>query len=173
MKKYVFTALIGVLFLGIVSGCGTNDNMNEQGLNENNRDLQNVKYNNNQGNRDYVNYDGEMVEENYSISDKAANKVATLNQVESAYVLTTKRNAYVAAVLEDRYNGEINNELEKKIADSVRSVDPGIQNVYVSTNPDFIDSMRDYANKADQGKPIKGLGEEMADMLKRVFPNRK
>ncbi|MGD6848161.1 YhcN/YlaJ family sporulation lipoprotein [Rossellomorea aquimaris] len=176
MKKYLLISLLGFLFMGIATGCGMGNDMNEEGQEMNNRNLEKVNYKNDQANRDYVNNreyvnDGTM-RENYSLAEKAANKVASLNEVKSAYVLTTDQNAYVAAVLEDKMNGKVSKDLEKKISDQVKSQNGNIDNVYISTNPDFTDRMRDYANKAENGKPIEGMGEEMADMLKRIFPNR-
>jgi YhcN/YlaJ family sporulation lipoprotein len=176
MKKYLLLSLLGIMFMSISAGCGMGNNMNEEGQEMNNRNLEKVNYKNNQANRDYVNNreyvnDG-MMRENYSLADKEANKVASLNEVESAYVLTTNQNAYVAVKLEDNTNDNVSKDLEKKISDQVKSVNGNINNVYISTNPDFTDSMRDYADKAENGKPIEGLGEEMADMLRRVFPDR-
>ncbi|MCA1058592.1 YhcN/YlaJ family sporulation lipoprotein [Rossellomorea aquimaris] len=170
MKKYLLISLMGLMFMTVASGCGTSNNMNEEGQQMNNRNLERVNYKNDQANRDYVN-DGTM-RENYSLAEKEADKVADLKEVKSAYVLTTDQNAYVAAVLEDNMNGNVSKELEKKISDQVKKANGSIDNVYVSTNPDFIDRMRGYADKARNGEPIKGFGEEIADMVKRVFPNR-
>ncbi|MFC7783815.1 MULTISPECIES: YhcN/YlaJ family sporulation lipoprotein [unclassified Rossellomorea] len=176
MKKYLLISLLGIMFIGTAAGCGMGDNMNEEGQEMNNRNLEKVNYKNDQANRDYVNNreyvnDGTM-RENYSMADKEANKVASLNEVKSAYVMTTDQNAYVAVALEDNMNGKVSKDLEKKISDQVKSQNGNINNVYISTNPDFTDRMRDYANKAENGKPIEGLGEEIAEMLRRVFPNR-
>lgn len=170
MKKYLLISTIGLMFMITAAGCGTSKNMNEEGQQMNNRNLERVNYKNDQANRDYVN-DG-MMRENYSLADREAGKVAELKEVRSAYVLTTDQNAYVAAVLEDDKNGNVSKELEKKISDQVKKENGSINNVYVSTNPDFVDRMRGYADKARNGKPIEGFGEEIADMVKRVFPNR-
>jgi YhcN/YlaJ family sporulation lipoprotein len=173
MKKYVLISTIGLMFMITAAGCGTNKNMNEEGQQMNNRNLERVNYKNDQANRDYVN-DGTM-RENYSLADQEANKVADLKEVKSAYVLTTDQNAYVAVVLEDQNNGNdgnVSKELKKKISDQVKSQNGSINNVYVSTNPDFVDRLRGYADKARNGKPIEGLGEEIADTVKRVFPTR-
>ncbi|MCC5800652.1 YhcN/YlaJ family sporulation lipoprotein [Rossellomorea vietnamensis] len=170
MKKYLLIATIGLMFMITAAGCGTSNNMNEEGQEMNNRNLERVNYKDDQANRDYVN-DG-MMRENYSLADREAGKVAELKEVRSAYVLTTDQNAYVAAVLEDDKNGNVSKKLEKKISDQVKKENGSINNVYVSTNPDFVDRMRGYADKARNGKPIEGFGEEIADMVKRVFPNR-
>jgi spore cortex protein len=178
MKKFIVISIIGLLFSGMAAGCGTNnDDMNEQGMNTGNDNaLKRVGYDqekprdsmdiNDPGTRD-------TVRENYSISNEAADRVADLNEVSRAYVLTTERSAYVAAVFENGENGQVSNEMEDKIANQIRKVDPGIKDVYVTTNPDFVDRMRNYADKAEGGKPIEGIGEELTDALQRVFPDRR
>ncbi|MGM0854179.1 MAG: YhcN/YlaJ family sporulation lipoprotein [Bacillota bacterium] len=176
MKKYLLMSLLGLMFMSIATGCGMGNDMNEEGQEMNNRNLEKVNYKNDQANRDYVNNreyvnDGTM-REDYSLAKKEADKVASLDEVKSANVMTTDQNAYVAVVLEDNMNEKVSKDLEKKISDQVKSQNGNINNVYISTNPDFTDQMRDYADKAENGKPIEGLGEEIAEMLRRVFPNR-
>jgi spore cortex protein len=178
MKKFILISIIGLLFSGMAAGCGmNNDDMNEQGMNTGtDNDLKRVGYDqeeprdamdiNDPGTRD-------TVRENYSISNEAADRVADLNEVSRAYVLTTERSAYVAAVFENGENGQVSNEMKDKIAKQIRKVDAGIKDVYVTTNPDFVDRMRNYADKAEGGKPVEGFGEELTDALQRVFPDRR
>jgi spore cortex protein len=178
MKKFILISIIGLLFSGMAAGCGTNnDDMNEQGMNTGNDNaLKQVGYDQEEprDSRD-INDPGtrDTVRENYSISNEAADRVADLNEVSRAYVLTTERSAYVAAVFENGENGQVSNEMKDKIANQIRKVDAGIKDVYVTTNPDFVDRMRNYADKAEGGKPIEGFGEELTDALQRVFPDRR
>jgi spore cortex protein len=178
MKKFILISIIGLLFSGMAAGCGTNnDDMNEQGMNTGNDNaLKRVGYDQEEprDSRD-INDPGtrDTVRENYSISNEAADRVADLNEVSRAYVLTTERSAYVAAVFENGENGEVSKEMKDKIANQIRKVDAGIKDVYVTTNPDFVDRMRNYADKAEGGKPVEGFGEELTDALQRVFPDRR
>jgi spore cortex protein len=178
MKKYILVSLMGLMFSGVAAGCGANnDNLNEQGMNTNNDngDLKRVGYDQERP-RDYMNINDtgnrDTMRENYSISEEAAERVTDLDEVSNSFVLTTERNAYVAAVLVNDENGQVSKELKDKIAKQVKRVDAGIQNVYVSTNPDFLDRMRGYADKAENGEPVEGFGEELTDVLQRVFPDR-
>lgn len=168
MKKFILISVTGLMVMVSAAGCGTS-NTTEEGQQLNNQNLEKVNYNNNQANRDYVN-DG-MMDGAYSLAKREAKAVADLNEVKSAYVMTTNQHAYVAANLEDRMNGKVTKSLEKKISDQVKRQNGSIRKVYVSTNPDFVDRMRDYADKAENGKPIAGFGEEMAEMVKRIFPS--
>lgn len=68
---------------------------------------------------------------------------------------------------------EITDDTKKKISDIVKSTDKDIDNVYVSTNPDFVDLVTNYANQAENGEPIEGLFDQMGNMIERVFPQEK
>lgn len=99
----------------------------------------------------------------------AADKIVRLNGVKQANVLVTRRNAYVAAVV-DTPQTEIPQQLEEQIANEVRSTDPNIQHVYVSTNPEFVDRVNRYVQDIGQGRPVAGFVEEFSAMIQRLFP---
>jgi hypothetical protein len=42
--------------------------------------------------------------------------------------------------------------------------------VYVSADPEFANRLRGYANRLDDGRPIRGLIEEFNILVQRVFP---
>ncbi|MDB5052910.1 MAG: hypothetical protein JWM44_960 [Bacilli bacterium] len=102
------------------------------------------------------------------IANQAADKVVRIPGVRTANVLVTQRNAYVAAVLAD--NIQLSREIENKIAEQVRATDPNIKNVYVSTNPDFVNRVNTYVRDVQQGRPITGFFEEFNRMIQRIFP---
>lgn len=106
-----------------------------------------------------------------SVADEAADRVTDLEGVKRASVIVTNRNAYVAAQLDDNAEGKLTRKLENNIANAVRKTDTNIQNVYVSTNPDFIDRMDNYVNDIGEGRPIGGLFDEFTEVVRRVFPN--
>ncbi|SFK42955.1 sporulation lipoprotein, YhcN/YlaJ family [Brevibacillus centrosporus] len=103
------------------------------------------------------------------IANQAAEKIAKVNGVRQANVLVTQRNAYVAAVVNTN-QGKLTPELEGQIAKQVRATDPNIQNVYVSTNPEFVDRINTYVTDVGQGKPVAGFFEEFNTMVQRMFP---
>lgn len=152
----------------------------------------------------------------YDVADEAADKITSkMKDIDYAYVLTTKNNAYVAVVKDDdnRSNSDnrnmnrnrtndnnknnkstrrndrnintrnINNDntheetltedVKREITDIVKSVDNNIDNVYVSTNPDFADLTNDYIDQMNDGRPIRGFFDEIGNMIERVFPQNK
>jgi YhcN/YlaJ family sporulation lipoprotein len=107
----------------------------------------------------------------FRVADQAANKIADMREIDTANVVATDDNAYVAVKLA---NGQkLTNGLENRISKKVKSVDRDIDNVYVSANPDFYNHMRGYANDIRTGKPVSGFFNEFSQTIQRVFPDRK
>jgi len=107
-------------------------------------------------------------ESQLELADEAADKVVELDEVDSATVIITNNNAYVAAVLENET--EDLNQIQEKIKEQVEATNANVNNVYVSVNPEFVDRMTDYGNKIDEGKPVAGLFEEFNETVRRIFP---
>jgi YhcN/YlaJ family sporulation lipoprotein len=113
---------------------------------------------------------GTPIDNRVEVAKQAADKITQINGVKSANVLVTRRNAYVAAVVNTN-QGQLTSDLENQIAQQVRSTDPSIQNVYVSTNPEFVNRVNKYVADVGQGKPVSGFVEEFTVMVNRIFPS--
>lgn|SRR5690625_2678082 len=137
----------------------------------------------------------------YDIQKEAAEKIVDeIDEINYAYVLTNNRNAYVAAVLDEdqdrrttskneRHNDrtsedkrtnrtrdegeQLTDEVKREIKDIVQSVDKNIDNVYVSTNPDFADLTNNYINDFNEGKPVRGMFDQLGNMIERLFPQNR
>ncbi|MBE2978827.1 YhcN/YlaJ family sporulation lipoprotein [Priestia megaterium] len=177
-RKYLLGLLSTILSVGFLFGCNdkkdeaepdpTEEPSEQKAQNKrNNNDLRDVGYQPDRDQNDNVDNNQTRLK----VADEAANRIAKLDEVDSANVIVTNRNAYVAVVLQDRSKGEVTDRLEKKIADQVRATDSDIQDVFVSSNPDFVERMRDYGNRINEGAPVKGLFEEFTETVRRVFPN--
>jgi spore cortex protein len=162
--KYVtaFTLTIPLLF-----GCAANYDNDDRNKDNN---LLNVRYNPTDNNNGLDNPRTNK-QTRMEVAEEAADRVANLKEVRQANVIVTNRNAYVAVILDDRPKGEMTRDVEKKISNTVKQADRNIRNVFVSTNPDFVDRMSDYTDKLQQGEPIEGMFEEFNEMVLRVFPN--
>lgn len=129
----------------------------------------------------------ERTNQKYDVSKEAADKIVDkVDGVRQAYVLSMNKNAYVAVVLdhENRTNidatnrqtnrtDDITDDLKKEIKDAVRSVDRNIDNVFVSTNPDFVDLITDYVDDFNEGRPVRGMFDQIGEMIERVFPQNR
>lgn len=245
MKLRFFT--IAVTSVLLLVGCQGNNN--EEGMRNRDQTIQPTRYednqiypdstrNTNRNNDGNQNYDqmrndrnrGQTSNRNnmndsdnrYDVAEEAADRITSeVNEVESAYVLTTKNNAYVAVVINQDNNDEANNknnatnkrrgtadndrgdttnrrgntniqptrnmtnstndggddyisdDLKRQIADIVQSVDEDIDNVYVSTNPDFVDLTNSYINDVNGGRPVRGFFDQIGNMIERIFPQNR
>lgn len=123
------------------------------------------------------------------LSDKIADQITAMKEVQSSYVMLTNNNAYVAVVLHrttpsaspKSVNGrtksapgmmsaDVSNAIKSRIAQKVQSIDPRIQNIYVSANPDFVGRMTNYATEVNQGRPLAGFAQEFNAIVQRLFP---
>ncbi|HJF33438.1 MAG TPA: YhcN/YlaJ family sporulation lipoprotein [Sporosarcina psychrophila] len=104
-----------------------------------------------------------------TVADDVADKIVEMEEVESANVIVTDENAYVAVVLKE--GKDDSEEIENKIADQARTANTDFKNVYVSMNPDFVKQINDYGNKIKADEPVEGFFEEFSDAMKRVFPD--
>lgn len=111
-----------------------------------------------------------MGDNNVQVADQAAAKVTQVPGVSRAYVLVTNRTAYVAAALHTNQT-QLSSDMESQISQQVKSADANIQNVYVSTNPEFMTHVNRYVSDTRQGRPASGFYNEFMDMVKRIFPN--
>ncbi|WP_261132044.1 YhcN/YlaJ family sporulation lipoprotein [Bacillus sp. Marseille-Q3570] len=163
--------LVACLFATALVACnmGGNDNDN---MGENGAETENI------GDRDNGVIDnndraGVMNNERVRVAEKAAEKIEAMKQIEDANVFVTNENAYVAAQFTPavKTEGEVTKEIEQEISKRVKSTDPDINNVFVSTNPEFFDRSQTYAEKFGQGEPVQGLFDEFNETIRRVFPN--
>ncbi len=161
VKKFIVLATICLLVAGCMNNLGNRGNQMRQQAAQNNRGTPNLQQNQNnqRGN----------VDNRIQVADKAATKITQIKGVRQANVLVTRRNAYVSATLDN--DQQLSRETEDRIAKQVRAVDPNVQNVYVSTNPDFVSRINEYVSEAQQGRPVAGFFEEFNEMVQRIFPN--
>lgn len=71
----------------------------------------------------------------------------------------------------NRNGNDIDANIEEEITRIVRTQNNNIDNVYVSTNADFVDLTNDYANDVDNGEPVEGFFDEFGEMVDRIFPD--
>jgi len=193
--KMMLTAGLSML---LMAGCGANDNgRNNVGLGNNDvtapTRVNNPGYQNDTFNNTTYDYYGNRMDRptrigntarmgngtqvrninnetpKMRVADRAADKIASMNEIDHANVIVTDNNAYVAARL--RNNATFDRNLERKIADQVKSVDQDIDNVYVSVNPDFYDRMNGYTNDIRGGHPVNGFFDEFSQTVRRIFPD--
>lgn len=201
LKQIGIGLVTAVTLIGCQQNTDNNDNMEEGRIN-NDQTIDRTGYNEEMDRENRYGYWNQDINENrnnnvndnanndqYNVADKAADRITDqIEEIDSAYVLTTDNNAYVAAVLDNdqvniqnnnnRNNNNNNNdngeeltdEVKSEIKDIVQSVDRDIENVYVTTNPDFVDLTNNYIQDLDEGRPVRGLFDQIGNAVERLFP---
>ncbi|MBY7143007.1 YhcN/YlaJ family sporulation lipoprotein [Virgibacillus sp. NKC19-3] len=70
----------------------------------------------------------------------------------------------------DRYDDELSDDVKEEISEIVKSVNNDIDNVYVSTNPEFFDLTNNYVDDVNEGRPVRGFFDQFGNMIERLFP---
>lgn len=126
------------------------------------------------------------------VSQEIADAIAQLDGIDYAGVMLTDRNAYVAVMIDDNsrpYDNQRSNvrvprsmntdvdrdldlgdQMKAQIAETVRLMNPEVENVYVSANPDFVDRFNGIMDHMADGRPLQGLINEFNVLVERIFP---
>ncbi|SER83601.1 sporulation lipoprotein, YhcN/YlaJ family [Gracilibacillus ureilyticus] len=164
---------------------GNNQYRYERGMDNNNtaRNMtDNQRFNNNAQNmtdnqRNNNNAQNGQGDYEYEMADRAREQIKKdIPQLNNVYVITTEDNAYVAASWDKdddttSNEEELSDNVRQKIVQSVKSVNNEIDDVYVSTNPDFFNLINRYSEDMEAGEPVEGFFDQMGNMIERVFPN--
>lgn len=242
MKFKLFTVIFAtaLLLLGCQGntqeGRGDNDTTyentgNRDGFTKRSNDNNNTDLTQNLSDRDRNsnNRASNNTQDEYDVSKEAADRIVDeVADIDQAYVLTTRNNAYVAAVLDEEnttpndnltqndrsHNStgtnvrntndrnvknrtvnegdankrgpdnhtsnrrdveghEVTDDVKNEIASIVQEIDDDIDNVYVSTSPDFVDLVSNYADDMDNGEPVRGFFDQIGNTIERIFPQNK
>ncbi|PAE37822.1 YhcN/YlaJ family sporulation lipoprotein [Bacillus sp. 7884-1] len=160
----------------IVAGC----NMKEEGRETdehgeiNNRNAGSLNVGNSLGNpnlnlTNMNNTSNKVNKSGLRVADEAEENVQNLHEVKRANIIIKNRNAYVAVVMDDDFHGELYPYIEDQIAQQVREADASIQNVYISSNRDFVRQMSQHREQIQNGRKAEGMNGGFNEMVHRVF----
>lgn len=113
---------------------------------------------------------GTRANNNMRLADDIADKLGDMREINNATVMLTDDNAFVAVDMPGNRQGDLTNDLKKRISRNVKKMDKSVDNVYVSADADFFDRMGTYARDIRNGDPIQGMAEQVTETLRRIFP---
>ncbi|QOS80869.1 YhcN/YlaJ family sporulation lipoprotein [Paenibacillus sp. JNUCC31] len=61
-------------------------------------------------------------------------------------------------------------EIKSKISAKIKQYAPHVENVYVSSNPEFVQHVESYSTDIRNGKPVRGMIGSFQSMVERIFP---
>ena len=163
-----------MLLIGLLTACGNNnaDEAKDNGTDKTTENTDMVDEDMYVTDEDTTNGDvtNETEGQKVEVADEVADKITELEEVESASVLVTDNNAYVAVELKEGVDES--EELKTKISDAAKAENGDFNNVYVSANPDFTKQFKDYGDRIRADEPIEGFFDEFTDTVERVFPDQ-
>ena len=101
---------------------------------------------------------------------RIANKVADIDDIESAACVITGNTAMIGVQFNEQYKGKMTDAIKKKIDQVVKQADTRIDRVAVTTDPDVVSRIRDIFRDIGQGKPVSGFAKEINELLNRIQP---
>lgn len=102
-----------------------------------------------------------------------ANALAGKQNIRRATVFVTDSTAYVAVDVPNMAQGQFTDQIKNGVANEVRRIDPSIQRVYVSADPDVLSRFQGYSNDIRSGKPIRGIYDRFVELTRRIFPQQR
>ncbi|QTM98543.1 hypothetical protein ERJ70_04065 [Sediminibacillus dalangtanensis] len=70
-------------------------------------------------------------------------------------------------------DNQVSNRIKEEVSKVVKEADDNVENVYVSTNPDFVNLTNNYAQDVQNGEPVEGFFEQFGEMTQRLFPQNR
>ena len=110
----------------------------------------------------------------FQLNDEMTDVVIHMPGVQSAYVMMTDRNAYVAVnrgSADILTNGpQMPETFVQRVADAVKSKSPSTRNVFVSEDPVLWSRMQTYTRFVREGYPLQSFVAEFNALVERIFP---
>ncbi|MFS0785945.1 YhcN/YlaJ family sporulation lipoprotein [Shouchella sp. 1P09AA] len=170
MKKYLLHSLALTFVATALVACGGNDNNNDMNPPEDDMEMNEPG----EGNVENQHYgmDEHGDENHMTVSGEVADSVRELDGVNHAAAIVMGGQAYVAVTMDDESH-DISDDMKQKVADKAMEVDHNLNNVHVSSNPDFVERMNGYGDRIENGEPVSGFADEFMEMVHRMFPSTK
>jgi YhcN/YlaJ family sporulation lipoprotein len=105
-------------------------------------------------------------------ADDLANVCEQVQGVEDATVVVTGNTAYVGIDLDTNTNIANERDIKNQVAQKVRASGKDINTVYVSTEVDFMDRLRNVGTGIRNGRPVDAFTTELNEMIQRITPTR-
>lgn len=106
-------------------------------------------------------------------TDRLAQKIATLKEINTATVVTAGSKAWVGVDLAANVGDRLTNEVKNEVTNIVKADDKSITTVYVTADADTVTRLRNIAKDVAAGKPVSGFIDELNEIGRRITPSMK
>lgn len=99
-----------------------------------------------------------------------ANDIAKEKDIKSASCVVTGNTALVGLEFEEQYKGKVTDAIKKSVDKRVKNLEPSINNVVVTADPDILSRIKTMASDIEEGKPLSGFANEIEEIIRRINP---
>lgn len=103
-------------------------------------------------------------------AEAIANSVEDINGIKAATVIVTGTTAYVGVDLSGNVEGNMTDAMKQSVIDTAKKTDRMLNNVFVSADVDTVTRLKNFSKDIQQGKPVSGFLDELAEMFRRPAP---
>lgn len=104
---------------------------------------------------------------------KLAQAAEKVEGVKSATVVITGSTAMVGLETKSGVEAKKTEDIKTKVADEIKRADTSIKTVSITTDPNLITRLKKVAKGIENGKPISGFTDELAEITRRITPKTK
>ncbi|PKM90197.1 MAG: hypothetical protein CVU87_03105 [Firmicutes bacterium HGW-Firmicutes-12] len=112
-----------------------------------------------------------QADEDVAKSKQLADRISTMEEINSATVVVTGSKAWVGVDLQANAGTEVTEEVKTKITQMVKNQANNIRTVYVTADADTVSRLRNVARDTTAGKPISGFMDELNKITNRIMPS--
>lgn len=105
-----------------------------------------------------------------SQAKRIADAVAKEKNIDSASCVITGDTALIGVQFEKQYKGDLTDAIKKSVEKRVRDIEPDLDNVVVTADPDLLSRIKTIASDIENGKPLSGFTEEIEEIIRRINP---
>lgn len=105
-----------------------------------------------------------------SQAKRIADAIAKERNIDSASCVITGDTALIGVQFEKQYKGELTDAIKKSVEKRVKDIEPDIDNVVVTADPDLLSRIKTIASDIENGKPLSGFTKEIEEIIRRINP---
>lgn len=106
-------------------------------------------------------------------AENIASALVGKHNIRRANVFVVGQTAYVAVDIPETAQRNLTDQIKTSVANEARRVDPNLQRVFVSADPDVYQRFQGFNNDLQAGHPIQGIYNRFTELIQRVFPQPK
>ncbi|MFC7392414.1 YhcN/YlaJ family sporulation lipoprotein [Scopulibacillus cellulosilyticus] len=157
MNKRLLVFLISAV---VLTGCSANQNNTKSGQPANNKNIHEMSQSVKQNKRI----------SNQQIANRLVNIADKTPGVRSATAVVLGDYAVVGIDLDKNLDRDRVGTIKYSVAQALKN-DPYGANAVVTSDPDTVQRLREMGQGIREGKPVKGIADELANMVERIMPD--